>query len=191
MSWYDFLTEVFINNCVMTLTVESWISWWFLRSMCLQLTRIFFITLNNLTCFNIYHSWYELYYDIIHYVARCREFYYGGCGGNENNFVSEFECENRCMEQIVTTTVAPTTQPTPAPGQQPRPDAGMTTSRVKIFQKHPYYNNMNPKEKVQISLFYWITKWYCYHLLPQIFILAKVSKIQHVANLKWCNNREV
>ncbi|XP_061384586.1 papilin isoform X3 [Danaus plexippus] len=42
---------------------------------------------------------------------RCRPFYYGGCGGNENNFYSEMECETRCSEQPVTTTVQPLTMP--------------------------------------------------------------------------------
>ncbi|XP_050088784.1 papilin-like [Anopheles aquasalis] len=28
---------------------------------------------------------------------RCREFYYGGCGGNGNNFVDELSCVNRCI----------------------------------------------------------------------------------------------
>ncbi|CAK1550996.1 unnamed protein product [Leptosia nina] len=40
---------------------------------------------------------------------RCRMFYYGGCGGNENNFISERECEDRCTEQVTTVTVQPMT----------------------------------------------------------------------------------
>ncbi|XP_045527734.1 papilin isoform X3 [Pieris brassicae] len=42
---------------------------------------------------------------------RCRQFYYGGCGGNGNNFISERQCEDRCSEQVVVTTTAPITAP--------------------------------------------------------------------------------
>ncbi|CAF4798103.1 unnamed protein product [Pieris macdunnoughi] len=42
---------------------------------------------------------------------RCRQFYYGGCGGNGNNFISERQCEDRCSEQVVVTTIAPIATP--------------------------------------------------------------------------------
>lgn len=29
-------------------------------------------------------------------VNECREFFYGGCGGNENNFLTKFSCESAC-----------------------------------------------------------------------------------------------
>lgn len=28
--------------------------------------------------------------------GECEEFYYGGCGGNCNNFQTKEECENKC-----------------------------------------------------------------------------------------------
>ncbi|KAF8763257.1 KappaPI-stichotoxin-Shd2a like protein [Argiope bruennichi] len=28
--------------------------------------------------------------------GQCKEFIYGGCGGNLNNFKTEEECKNRC-----------------------------------------------------------------------------------------------
>lgn len=28
--------------------------------------------------------------------GRCEKFIYGGCSGNENNFESKRECENKC-----------------------------------------------------------------------------------------------
>ncbi|XP_058455699.1 papilin isoform X2 [Malaya genurostris] len=30
--------------------------------------------------------------------SRCRQFYYGGCGGNGNNFVDEQACQSRCVD---------------------------------------------------------------------------------------------
>lgn len=42
-------------------------------------------------CQNYTALWY---YDTK--IKRCRQFYYGGCGGNDNRFNSENECEQRC-----------------------------------------------------------------------------------------------
>ncbi|XP_059610565.1 papilin isoform X4 [Phlebotomus argentipes] len=43
--------------------------------------------------------------------SRCRSFYYGGCGGNKNNFESQEECVNRCERMPTTTTQAPRRPP--------------------------------------------------------------------------------
>ncbi|XP_034936854.1 papilin isoform X2 [Chelonus insularis] len=53
-------------------------------------------------CHNYTQRWY---YDS--FEKRCRQFYYGGCEGNENNFLSEQECSNRCE----TSGTPPPTQP--------------------------------------------------------------------------------
>lgn len=42
---------------------------------------------------------YRFYYDTKE--KSCRHFYYGGCGGNENNFVSEEECQQRCVADFL------------------------------------------------------------------------------------------
>jgi len=39
--------------------------------------------------------------------GRCKQFYYGGCGGNENNFETEYSCENKCIDSGRVTTLAP------------------------------------------------------------------------------------
>lgn len=48
----------------------------------------------------------------------CRQFYYGGCGGNANNFESEPACQQRCESPV-----APPEPPAPEqPGQPQQPE---------------------------------------------------------------------
>ncbi|XP_074105077.1 proteoglycan-like sulfated glycoprotein papilin isoform X3 [Cotesia typhae] len=46
-------------------------------------------------CHNYTQRWY---YDS--FEQRCRQFFYGGCGGNENNFNTEEDCSNRCVASV-------------------------------------------------------------------------------------------
>jgi len=48
-------------------------------------------------CQNYVQRWY---YDS--YESQCRQYYYGGCGGNENNFLTEQDCVNRCEPALPT-----------------------------------------------------------------------------------------
>lgn len=55
-------------------------------------------------CHNYTEQWY---YDV--YEGRCRPFYYGGCGGNQNRFNSEVECQRRCDQNYVQPETPPVT----------------------------------------------------------------------------------
>ncbi|XP_071454258.1 papilin isoform X2 [Hetaerina americana] len=48
-------------------------------------------------CRNYTARWY---YDS--YELRCRQFYYGGCGGNQNNFLRLEDCQYRCTAGYIT-----------------------------------------------------------------------------------------
>jgi hypothetical protein len=38
---------------------------------------------------------------------RCKLFVYGGCKGNQNNFLSELECVRRCGDEIAIAELPP------------------------------------------------------------------------------------
>ncbi|XP_026818119.1 papilin isoform X3 [Rhopalosiphum maidis] len=53
-------------------------------------------------CHDYVNRWYFNSLD-----GRCKQFYYGGCGGNENNFETQYSCENKCIDSSRITTLAP------------------------------------------------------------------------------------
>ena len=60
--------------------------------------------------------------------GQCLEFFWSGCGGNENRFETIEECENRCVnvETVDITKAAATTEETP-PTVAPPEDTGQLT----------------------------------------------------------------
>ncbi|XP_060520392.1 papilin isoform X2 [Cylas formicarius] len=68
-------------------------------------------------CGNYVERWYFDTKD-----KRCRQFYYGGCGGNGNNFQAREECEQSCE--------TPSQQPEQAPTQPARPTAQPTAPYI-------------------------------------------------------------
>lgn len=50
-------------------------------------------------CANYVDRWY---YDTLE--KTCRQFYYGGCGGNRNNFETQQTCQERCEQKLVNET---------------------------------------------------------------------------------------
>ncbi|XP_018562061.1 papilin [Anoplophora glabripennis] len=63
-------------------------------------------------CGNYVDRWY---YDTKQ--KACQQFYYGGCGGNENNFETQQRCQARC-EQDYNKSQEPTSQPHPSESPQ-------------------------------------------------------------------------
>jgi len=43
-------------------------------------------------------SFPRFYYDLN--MKKCKEFIYGGCGGNDNNFKTKDECEATCVNEF-------------------------------------------------------------------------------------------
>ncbi|XP_067680592.1 papilin-like isoform X6 [Haliotis asinina] len=69
------------------------------------------------SCFAELTRWY---FDT--YSQRCLAFLYGGCGGNDNNFMSERDCQKHCGGSVATpatTAAPPTTTTTENPGVKP------------------------------------------------------------------------
>ncbi|KAJ8713838.1 hypothetical protein PYW08_007458 [Mythimna loreyi] len=70
-------------------------------------------------CSNYRERWF---YNTTH--KTCHQFYYGGCGGNENNFATQVECDNSCSEKTTTTTTTSTTTTTARPAETEAPPRG-------------------------------------------------------------------
>jgi len=75
-------------------------------------------------CQNYVANWY---FDTK--VKRCRQFYYGGCGGNENRFATEAECDGRCSKKEDEVTPAPARQTRP-PQRQETPEPSREQTRA-------------------------------------------------------------
>ena len=84
----------------------------------------------------------------------CRQFYYGGCGGNGNRFSSEMECKHQCVGEP-----EPEPEPRPAPAQPEQPEPSeqnicelpQDTGDCDNYTPMWYYNNANSS----CSMFYY------------------------------------
>ncbi|ALC46150.1 CG34276, partial [Drosophila busckii] len=43
---------------------------------------------------------YKLLWNFNATAGRCQQFYYGGCGGNDNRFETETDCAAHCLPNI-------------------------------------------------------------------------------------------
>ncbi|XP_050091776.1 papilin-like [Anopheles aquasalis] len=79
---------------------------------------------------------------------RCRQFFYGGCGGNGNNFVDEPACINQCIDggakQKPTETEAPKRRP-------PEPVQNVTIFPVTVAIHFPKGNNVDRNSNFTIN----------------------------------------
>lgn len=81
------------------------------------------------TCDTYVIMWY---YNTTH--SQCMQFYYGGCGGNENRFPTEAACAQRCPAEKAQPPVSPPDNNTRQPSDEEkcflRPDIGNCNSNV-------------------------------------------------------------
>nr|XP_023024406.1 papilin-like [Leptinotarsa decemlineata] len=64
----------------------------------------------------------------------CRQFYYGGCGGNGNNFESQQRCQQRCENPQP----EPPPQPEPTSQPQPAPESGTNETELPPIPRPTY-----------------------------------------------------
>lgn len=116
-------------NCIFVLFVSRHIHHFCIRRLNFQLLRLSVVAtppsgpvercqLQYETghCYNYTARWYYDYEN-----KYCRQFYYGGCGGNVNNFFTKEECEQACHTQ------------------QPEPPTHDSGTRLFLIKSNNYY----------------------------------------------------